>query len=101
VLFFLPLLMSSAAIAIAFKSLLDPNFGLAAGLHVPFLAQDWLGDPTLAFITVIFVIAWQFIPFHTLLYQGGVRQIPNRCMKPPRSMGQGGFDNSSPSPSRS
>ena len=62
VLFFLPLLMSSAAIAIAFKSLLDPNFGLSAGLHLPFLAQDWLGDPTLAFITVIFVIAWQFIP---------------------------------------
>src|SRR4029453_4731941 len=34
VLFFLPLLMSSAAIAIAFKSLLDPNFGLGAGLHL-------------------------------------------------------------------
>jgi ABC-type spermidine/putrescine transport system permease subunit I len=33
VLFFLPLLMASAAIAIAFKSLLDPNFGLSAGLH--------------------------------------------------------------------
>jgi raffinose/stachyose/melibiose transport system permease protein len=76
VLYFLPLLLSSAAIAIAFKSLLDPNFGLAAGLHLPFLAQDWLGDPTLAFATVVFVIAWQFIPFHTLIYQGGVRQIP-------------------------
>lgn len=76
VLYFLPLLLSSAAVAIAFKSLLDPNFGLAAGLHLPFLAQDWLGDPTLAFATVVFVIAWQFIPFHTLIYQGGVRQIP-------------------------
>lgn len=76
VLYFLPLLLSSAAVAIAFKSLLDPNFGLAAGLHLPFLAQDWLGDPTLAFVTVVFVIAWQFIPFHTLIYQGGVRQIP-------------------------
>jgi raffinose/stachyose/melibiose transport system permease protein len=76
VLYFLPLLLSSAAVAIAFKSLLDPNFGLAAGLHLPILAQDWLGNPTLAFATVVFVIAWQFIPFHTLIYQGGVRQIP-------------------------
>ena len=76
VLFFLPLLMSSAAMAIAFKSLLDPNFGLAAGLHLPLLAQDWLGNPTLAFITVVFVIAWQFIPFHTLLYQGGYGRSP-------------------------
>nr|WP_239579783.1 sugar ABC transporter permease [Microlunatus panaciterrae] len=76
VLYFLPLLLSSAAVAIAFKSLLDPNFGLSAGLHLPFLSQDWLGDPTLVFFVVIFVIAWQFVPFHTLLYQGGVRQIP-------------------------
>lgn len=76
VLYFLPLLLSSAAIAIAYKALLDPNFGLAAGLHLPFLAQDWLGDPNLALGVVIFVIAWQFVPFHTLIYQGGVRQIP-------------------------
>jgi raffinose/stachyose/melibiose transport system permease protein len=25
---------------------------------------------------VIFVVSWQFIPFHSLIYQGGVRQIP-------------------------
>ena len=75
VLYFLPLLLSSAAIAVAFKALLDPNFGLAAGLNIPALAQDWLGHPTLAFGVVIFVIAWQFVPFHTLIYQGGVRQL--------------------------
>lgn len=76
VLYFIPLLLSSAAIAITFKALLDPNFGLGAGLHLPFLAQDWLGRPTLAMATVIFVVSWQYIPFHSLIYQGGVRQIP-------------------------
>lgn len=76
VLYFLPLLLSSAAVAIAFKALLDPNFGLATGLGLPFLAQDWLGVPHLALGLVIFVIAWQFVPFHTLLFQGGARQIP-------------------------
>ena len=25
---------------------------------------------------MIFVVSWQFIPFHSLIYQGGVRQIP-------------------------
>jgi raffinose/stachyose/melibiose transport system permease protein len=25
---------------------------------------------------VIFVVSWQFNPFHSLIYQGGVRQIP-------------------------
>jgi len=59
-----------------FKSLLDPNFGLGAGLGVDLLVQDWLGRPHLALATVVFVVSWQFIPFHTLIYQGGVRQIP-------------------------
>jgi raffinose/stachyose/melibiose transport system permease protein len=76
VLYFIPLLLSSAAIAITYKALLDPNFGLGAGLHLSFLAQDWLGKSSLAVGVVIFVVSWQFIPFHSLIYQGGVRQIP-------------------------
>ena len=76
VLYFVPLLLSSAAVAIAFKALLDPNFGLGAGLGLPILAQDWLGNSDLVLFVVVFVIAWQFVPFHTLIYQGGVRQIP-------------------------
>jgi raffinose/stachyose/melibiose transport system permease protein len=73
---FIPLLLSSAAIAITYKALLDPNFGLGAGLHLDFLSQDWLGQPNLAIATVVFVVSWQFIPFHSLIYQGAVRQIP-------------------------
>lgn len=76
VLYFLPLLLSSAAVAIAFKALLDPNFGLGPGLQLPILTQDWLGNSDLVLFVVVFVIAWQFVPFHTLIYQGGVRQIP-------------------------
>jgi raffinose/stachyose/melibiose transport system permease protein len=76
VLYFIPLLLSSAALAVTYKALLDPNFGLGAGLHLPFLAQDWLGRPALALGVVIFVVSWQFIPFHALIYQGAVRQIP-------------------------
>nr|WP_251041387.1 sugar ABC transporter permease [Arthrobacter sp. ISL-30] len=76
VLYFVPLLLSSAAVAIAFKALLDPNFGLGPGLGLPALAQDWLGNSDLVLFVVVFVIAWQFVPFHTLIYQGGVRQIP-------------------------
>lgn len=76
VLYFIPLLLSSAAIAITWKALLDPNFGLGAGLGLPFLQQDWLGKDTLAIGVVIFIVSWQFVPFHSLIYQGGVRQIP-------------------------
>ncbi len=40
------------------------------------LSQDWLGEPKLALGVVVFIVSWQFIPFHSLIYQGGVRQIP-------------------------
>lgn len=76
VLFFLPLLLSAVAIGLTWQALLDPSFGLGAtpGLH--WLAKPLLGSPDLALYTVIFVIAWQFVPFHALLYQAGIRQIP-------------------------
>jgi raffinose/stachyose/melibiose transport system permease protein len=76
VLYFIPLLLSSAAIAVAYKALLDPNFGLGSGLHIGFLSQDWLGKDKLALGVVVFIVSWQFIPFHSLIYQSGVRQIP-------------------------
>jgi raffinose/stachyose/melibiose transport system permease protein len=76
VFYFVPLLLSAAAIAVTFKALLDPNFGLGPGLHSDLLTQNWLGDPVLAMGVVIFIVSWQFIPFHALIYQGAVRQIP-------------------------
>lgn len=76
VVYFVPLLLSSASIAIAYRNLLDPNFGLFSGAGAGWLKQNWLGDPSLTFYVVVFIIAWQFVPFHTLLYQGGARQIP-------------------------
>ncbi|MDG4822996.1 sugar ABC transporter permease [Asanoa sp. WMMD1127] len=76
VIYFVPLLLSSAALAITYKALLDPNFGFGAGLGVPLLQQDWLGRDNLALGVLVFVVSWQFIPFHSLIYQSAVRQIP-------------------------
>src|SRR3954469_6166741 len=76
VLYFIPLLLSGVAISITFKALLDPNFGLGAGFGLDWLKQDWLGEPKLALGVLVFVVSWQYIPFHSLIYQGAVRQIP-------------------------
>ncbi len=79
--FFVPLLLSSAAVAIAWSNMLDPNFGAInqtlRTLGLTALANtNWLGDPTLAFISVVVVVSWTYVPFHALLYQAGARQIP-------------------------
>ncbi|MER6649441.1 sugar ABC transporter permease [Streptomyces sp. NPDC000971] len=89
VVYFVPLMLSSAAIAIAYKALLDPNFGLGAGLKIPVLSQDWLGRPGLAFGVVVFIVSWQFIPFHSLIYQGGVQQIPKSLYEAAQMDGAG------------
>ncbi|MDQ2584160.1 carbohydrate ABC transporter permease [Saccharothrix yanglingensis] len=68
--FFLPLLLSTAAIALLWQVLLDPNFGAFVG------GPQFLGDTDIAIYTVVFVISWQYIPFHTLLYQGAARAVP-------------------------
>jgi xylobiose transport system permease protein len=73
--FFLPVLLSTAAIALLWNSVLDPNFGLTQRL--PFLDQfSFLGDRTLVIFTVAWVLTWQYVPFHTLLYQSAARGIP-------------------------
>lgn len=79
-LFFLPLLFSTAAIALAWLALLDPNFGLAASLgrYVGVPDGNFLGDNTRALYTIALVIAWQFVPFHTLIYQAAARQVPTQ-----------------------
>jgi xylobiose transport system permease protein len=76
--FFLPLLMSTAAIAITWLTLLDPNFGLAAkwGRYIGFPDGNIIGSPRGALGCIVVVLAWQFVPFHSLLYQAAARQVP-------------------------
>ncbi len=77
VFFFLPLLFSAVAIGLTWIYLLDPSFGVVPSalrqlhLHAPsLLGQHWV------LATLSLVVAWQFIPFHTLLYQAAAQQIP-------------------------
>jgi xylobiose transport system permease protein len=76
--FFLPLLLSTAALAVAWKLLLDPNFGLAASLgpYLGFPDGNFLGSRSGAMACIVLVLSWQFVPFHTLLYQAAARQVP-------------------------
>jgi raffinose/stachyose/melibiose transport system permease protein len=95
VFYFVPLLFSTVAIGITWISLLDPNFGLIdillKAIGASNLAQGWLGSPNLAFYVVTCVIAWQFIPFHALLYLAGARQIPRELYEAAQIDGAGTF----------
>lgn len=72
-LFFLPLLLSTAAIALMYNRLFDPYLGIGRGFE-PF--RNILGTTSGAITAIVIVVGWQFIPFHTLLYQAAARNIP-------------------------
>lgn len=78
--FFVPALMSSAAMGVLWGQLFSPVGGgvtyAAENFGLFFLSPDWLGDPQLVLATIVALIAWQFVPFHTLLFRAGVSQIP-------------------------
>jgi xylobiose transport system permease protein len=71
--FFLPLLLSTAAIALLYNRIFDPYVGIGRTIE-PF--RNILGTASGAITAVVIVVAWQFIPFHTLLYQAAARNIP-------------------------
>jgi xylobiose transport system permease protein len=77
--FFIPLLLSAAAVALTWRSILDPNFGLdaAAGHWLGRVdGLNMLGTDKGALASIVLVVTWQFVPFHALLYQAAARNIP-------------------------
>lgn len=75
--YFIPLLLSSAAISVLWRALLDPNFGIPAQFPWLFGNGNLFGHQATAIGMLTFVGMWQFTPLHTLIYQGGARAIPS------------------------
>ncbi|MEV6805706.1 carbohydrate ABC transporter permease [Streptomyces sp. NPDC017248] len=74
--YFVPLLLSSTAVSVLWRALLDPNFGIPARMTWLFGDGNLFGEQASAIGVLAFVSTWQFTPFHTLIYQGAARAIP-------------------------
>ncbi|HMK97564.1 MAG TPA: sugar ABC transporter permease [Acidimicrobiales bacterium] len=78
--YLVPLLLSTVGLSLMWQDLLFPQFGglawLGLHLHMTFLSRNWLGSSDLALLTIVVIIAWQFVPFHTLIFQAGRRAVP-------------------------
>ena len=78
--YLVPLLLSTAGLSLMWEDVLFPQYGGLAWLGTMptwrFLSREWLGSPNLALYTIVVIIAWQFVPFHTLIFQAGRRAIP-------------------------
>jgi xylobiose transport system permease protein len=75
-LYFIPLLMSTAAVSVVWGSLLDPNFGLPSALPWLFGDGNVLGGKENALLAIAFIYLWGASPLYTQIFQGAARSIP-------------------------
>jgi len=76
--FVLPMVISGSIIAYVFSFLFAnslPQLGQAIGVDV--LATSLLANEQLAWLTIVFVTAWQSIPSALLIYIAGILSIPS------------------------
>ncbi len=80
VVYFLPVMISMAVVAVLFSAILEPNFGLlnsgfrAVGLDG--LAKVWLGDPALAMPVIMLVWTWQYTGLAMIYLLAAMEGIP-------------------------
>ena len=74
----LPMVIAPIAVGTMWRMLLSARVGtinrMLADLGIT--GPDWLGDPTLAVVSLVFVDAWEWIPFVTVIYVAALSSLP-------------------------
>ncbi len=79
-LLFLPVVTTLVAVAVVFRYVYHPRFGLLNyGLSLLGIgAIDWLGDPAWAMPAIILMAVWKNFGFNMVIFIAGLQSIPER-----------------------
>ena len=89
--FFLPVVTTLVAVAVVWRYLYHPRYGLlnqllgAAGID----PIDWLGDPAWALPALALLAVWKNFGFNMLVFLAGLQAIPERLFEAARLDGAG------------
>jgi multiple sugar transport system permease protein len=75
----LPIVLAPVVVGLVWRSLmLTPKTGMVdlAAIALGFGSFNWLGDPTMALISVIAVHTWQWTPFAFLVFLASLASVP-------------------------
>ncbi len=75
--FFVPYILSLVIVGFIWKFIFMQGFeslGASTGWHV--FALSWLGEPGLAFVSILGVSIWQSVGFYMVIYIAGLQSIP-------------------------
>jgi raffinose/stachyose/melibiose transport system permease protein len=79
VMFFIPSILSPVLVGAAFKRIFAP-FGalnmILAGIGLPFLEHNWLGEPAWALLAIIVTTLWQSAGWNMVIFLARLKEIP-------------------------
>lgn len=80
--FFVPYIMSMTIVGFIWKFIFTQGFAKLADLTGWGVWDlSWLGDPSLAFYSVVLVGVWQSLGFYIVLYIAGLQALPNDVLE--------------------
>ena len=82
----LPILLPGIVIGAIWKLIYNPDFGIINQTLVllGLTGRDWLGDPALAFASVVVVDVWHWTPFVFLLLLAALESLPRELFEAAR-----------------
>ncbi len=94
VVFFAPVVTTLVAVAIVWRYLYHPKYGLfdyaLARLGLP--TVDWLGDPHFALLAIIVLAVWKNFGYNMLIFVAGLQAIPEELYEAAHLDGAGWWE---------
>jgi raffinose/stachyose/melibiose transport system permease protein len=90
---FTPVLLPMVVVAVLWRFIYDPDFGLLNGLlgavGLDALQRIWLGDTSTALLAICVVSGWVFAGFYMIIFYAAFRQVPGEVIEAARLDGAG------------
>ncbi|WP_353112613.1 sugar ABC transporter permease [Microbacterium sp.] len=84
VLIFAPAVMTPVVVGYLWQYMLAPDGpvnALLRGVGLGAFAKTWLGDPTLAICSVVFILIWQFAGYSMVIFLAGLQAVPEELVE--------------------
>jgi raffinose/stachyose/melibiose transport system permease protein len=92
---FMPVVISTVVISLTWNMLLNSEFGFVNQLlkliGLESWAQNWLGDPKLAMISVCITIIWQFVGLYFIIFLAALQNVPGEVLEAAEIDGASGW----------
>jgi multiple sugar transport system permease protein len=81
--FFLPVVISGAAVTILWSALYATDVGLINGLlaRIDLGPVPWLTDPAIAMPSIAVMATWKNVGFYVVIYLAGLQGVPRSCQE--------------------